>query len=154
MTRYDMLQFSVKELSADMYDDKRVLTITSYNISYLPLPVLVPSIPCPTSDRCDTTGVPVTPPRGSFPVIRKSHRTTVPVTFVVSIELNVPDMWSRVEDNSLHQKIVLNVPDMRIRVEDNSLNQNIVDTNYCPPTIPMKRIQSIFYLTYCPQRSY
>ena len=56
-----MSRSTAKEQPADM-NDITVLVTTSYNTSYLPLPVLVvDSIPCPDSDRCDATGVPVPP---------------------------------------------------------------------------------------------
>ena len=49
-----------------MRDDRPPL----YNIhNNIPLPTLVPIIPCPDSDRCDTTDVHVHPPRRSTPVI-------------------------------------------------------------------------------------
>ena len=50
---------------AEMHDDKRALNTTTCNISYLPVPVLVPSVHCPPSDRCVTTGVSMSPPRRS-----------------------------------------------------------------------------------------
>jgi hypothetical protein len=80
---------------------------------------LVPSIPCPDSDRCDTTGVPVPPQRRSSPDISRfcptlgwlhlvknvTHRVNVHVALPVPIVLNVPDMWIRDEDNILLQTI-------------------------------------------------
>ena len=55
MVRHDRSRRSVKGHPTDMYDDTRPLTTQSYHISYLPLPVLLPSIPWPASDSCDTT---------------------------------------------------------------------------------------------------
>ena len=67
-----------------MYDDTIDLTTQLYHISYLPLPVLLPSIPCPTSHRCDTTGVSVPPPRRSVPVISRVPYTSVTCLLCVS----------------------------------------------------------------------
>ena len=58
---------SAKGRPTDMHDDTSALTTQSYHTSYLPLPPLLPRIPCPSSDRCDTTGVLVTPSRRSTP---------------------------------------------------------------------------------------
>ncbi len=64
-----------------------------YNIhNNTPLPVWTPIIPFPDSDRCDTTGVHVHPPRRSSPVIRRFCPT-------------LGYMWSMVEDNLLGQTI-------------------------------------------------
>ena len=104
-------------------NDITALQTTSYNTSYLPLPDLATSIPCPASDRCDTTGVPVPPPTRSAPAVSRfcptlgwwhlvksvTHRAAVSVALAVPIVLNVPDMWSRAEDNLLEQTI--EIPD-------------------------------------------
>ena len=88
--------------AADRCDDKTDSDTTTYNnLSYLPVPPLVSSIPCPPSDRCDTTGVPDFPPRQSSPPIKRfcptlgwfhlvksvTHRVVVSVTFVQTIVL-------------------------------------------------------------------
>ena len=99
--------------SADMRDDKTT-TDTTYN-NNIPLPALTPSIPCPDSDRCDTTVVPVSPPRRSATAIRRfcptlgwlnlvkivTHRADTDVALTDPIVLNVPDMWIRDVDNLL-----------------------------------------------------
>jgi hypothetical protein len=83
----------------------------------IPLPVLAPIIPFPDSDRCDTAGVHVHPPRRSSPAISRfcptlgwlnlvksvSHRAAAHVALAAPIVLY--DMWSRAEDNVLVQTI-------------------------------------------------
>ena len=82
------------------------------------------SIPCPPSHRHDTTGVSVSPPRRSVPAISRfcltlgwlnlvksvTHRAAVSVALVAPIAFNVPDMWSRYEDNLLEQTISNMIP--------------------------------------------
>ena len=53
---------------ADMRDDKTANTIDDQ--THIPLPSLVPSIPCPASDRC-ATSVPVGSSRRSAPTISR-----------------------------------------------------------------------------------
>ena len=104
--------------------DNTVLHTTPYHTSYLPMSSLAHIIPCPTSDRCDTTGVSVTSSRRSVPVISRfcptlgwlhlvknvTHRAAAHVSLPVSTVLNVPDMWSRDEDNLLLQTIANTIP--------------------------------------------
>ncbi len=54
---------------ADIRDGKTTTTTTDHT-THIPLPAVAPSIFCPDSDRCDTTGVPVSPLR---PVINRFH---------------------------------------------------------------------------------
>ena len=103
--RHGVSRRTAKEQPANM-NDITALHTTSYNQSYLPLPDLAASIPCPDSDLCDT--------RRSAPAITRfcptlgwshlvksvPHRAAVHVALAASIVLNVPDMWSREEDNS------------------------------------------------------
>jgi len=84
-----------------------------------PLPASAPSIPCSDSDRCHTGGVLLSPPRRSDPAISRfcptlgwlhlvknvNHRSAVNVALASDIVLNVPDMWSRDDDNLLLQTI-------------------------------------------------
>ena len=79
-----MARRSVRGRPTDMNDDTSALTTQSYHISHLPLPVLLPSIPSPTSDRCDTTGVPVSPPTRSVPVINRVPWTSSTCLLCVS----------------------------------------------------------------------
>ena len=88
-----------------------------YNIhNNIPLPGLTPIIPCPDSDRDDTGGVHVNPPRRSTPDIIRFCPTLGCMHLVQSIihraaasvaldAPTVPDMWSRAEDNLLVQTI-------------------------------------------------
>ena len=96
-----------------------------YNIhNNIPLPASAPSIPCPDSDRRDTTGVHVHPPRRSSPAIDRfcptlgwlhlvksvTHRAAAHVAFAAPIVLNAPDMWSRDEDNHLLLTVANTIP--------------------------------------------
>ena len=73
-----------KEQPTDM-NDIIALHTTSYNTSYLPLPVL-------TASKSVT------------------HRAAAHVSLTVPIVLNVPDMWIRDEDNLLIQTIANTIP--------------------------------------------
>ena len=109
--------------TADMDDEKTANTTTTYN-NNIPLPSLTPSVSCPDSDRCDTTGVSVPPPRRSDPVISRfcptlgwlhlvksvTHRTVAHVALAAPIVLNVPNMWNRDEDNLLLQTMANTIP--------------------------------------------
>jgi len=78
MVRNDRVATSCKEKTTDMQDDMTVLHTTPNHMSYLPMPSLAHSIPCPASDRCDTVGVSVSPSRRSTPVISNIQTTTLP----------------------------------------------------------------------------
>ena len=102
---------------AGMRDDKTATTTADHN--NIPLPALATSIHCPDSDRCDTAGVHVPPLRRSAPAISRfcptlgwlhlvksvTHRAAAHVALAAPIVLNVPDMWSRDEDNLLLRTI-------------------------------------------------
>ncbi len=111
MVRHDTLsRRPAKEQSlADMHDDKTTNTITDQ--THIPLPSLVPSIPCPDSDRC-ATAVPVGASRRSAPTISRfcpvlGWRTMLQLLARRAAESNafsVPDrnaLWSRTEDDLL-----------------------------------------------------
>ena len=100
-----------------MCDDKTTTTkVYHHNI---PLPVLKPSIPCPDSDRCDTSGFHVYPPRRSSPTIIRfcptlgwmylvqniTHRTAVSVVLYSPTVFTVSDRWNGTQDNLLVQTI-------------------------------------------------
>ena len=124
MARHGGVSRSMAKEQPDDMNDITALHTTSYNTSYLPLPALATSIHCPASDRCDTTGVPVPPPRRSDPAISRfcptlgwlhlvksvTHRAAAHVALAAPIVLNVPDMWSRDEDNLLLQTIANTIP--------------------------------------------
>ena len=117
MVRYDTLsrRHAKEQPPANMCDDKTDTT-TTYNI---PLPDLTSSFSCPDSDRCDTSDMHVHPPRRSSPAISRfcptlgwmhlvqnvTYRPDVSVTLAAPIELTVPDLWTRAEDNLLVQTI-------------------------------------------------
>jgi hypothetical protein len=87
---------SAKEHPVEMNEIESLHT-TSYNTSYLPVPALATSIPCPASDRCDTTGVPVDPAISRFcPTLgclnlvkSVTHRAAASVALAAPIALNV-----------------------------------------------------------------
>ena len=56
-----------------------------HTTSYLPLPTLTVSIPCPDSDRCDTTDVSVPPLRRSVPAISRFCPTLGWLHFVKNV---------------------------------------------------------------------
>ena len=111
---------------ADMCDNKTPRTTTTGDHNNIPLPALTPShsTPCPDSDRCDTAGVPVPQQRRSAPAIsrfcptlgwlhlvkRVTHRAAAHVALTAPIVFNVPDMWSRDDDNLLLQTIASTIP--------------------------------------------
>ena len=91
-----------------MRDDKTDTTTADH--THRPLPSFTPSIPCPDSDRCDTTGGPVPPSRRSVPVISRFHpvlgwRTILHLLArreAESITFSLPDRnvsWARDEDD-------------------------------------------------------
>ena len=95
-------------------DDKTATTTADH--TNIPLPSLAPSIPCPDSDRCDTTAVSVSPSRRSAPAISRFHpvlgwRTILQLLArraAESIAFSVPDRnasWSRAEDDLLVQAV-------------------------------------------------
>ena len=97
---------------ADLQDDSPAC-ITSNNIAYIPIPPLAHSIPFSASDRRDTAGVPVPPPRRSAAAITRFHpvlgwRTILQLLArraAESIAFSVPDrnaLWSRAEDGLLN----------------------------------------------------
>ena len=100
-----------------MCDDKTTTTKVYHN--NIPLPVLKPSIPCPDSDRCDTSGFHVYPPRRSSPTIIRfcptlgwmylvqniTHRTAVSVVLYSPTVFTVSDRWNGTQDNLLVQTI-------------------------------------------------
>ena len=114
MTSHDTLSRrpAKEQPPADMCDDKTVTTTADHN--NIPQPALAPSIPCPDSDRCDTTGVPVSPVRQSAPAISRFCPTLRMVASRPKCHtsgncacpiVNVPHMWIRDEDNLLLQTI-------------------------------------------------
>ncbi len=116
MARHDTLSRrpAKEQPLADMCDDKTGKTTADH--THIPLPSLAPSIPCPDSDRCDTTGVSVPPLRRSAPAISRFCPVLGWWTMLQlltrrvdeSNAFSIPDrntLWSRAEDDLLVQVV-------------------------------------------------